>query len=89
MSKAALSVQRGQGGLLVSGVLKMKRSFEILIKLGTCLAACVGCSSKTPPCPAAPEKPQSHIVRWKAADSDYEGTTTVQPTDAASSTGKK
>ena len=48
-SKAALFVPCGQGGLLVSGVLKMKRSVSLavrlLVKLGSCLAACVGCST--------------------------------------------
>jgi len=92
MSKAALFAQCGQGGPLVSGVFKMKRSLslalEILVKLGTCLAACVGCSSKNPPCPEAPEKPQPRVIHWKAADSGYEETT-VQPTDAASSTSKQ
>ena len=71
----------------------MKRSLslalEILVKLGTCLAACVGCSSKNPPCPAAPEKPQPRVIHWQAADSGYEDTTTVQPADTASSTGTK
>jgi hypothetical protein len=92
VSRAALFAQRGQGGLLVSGVFKMKRSLslalEIIVKLGTCLAACIGCSSKNPPCPVAPEKPQPRVIHWKAADSGYEETT-VQPTDAANSTGKK
>jgi hypothetical protein len=68
----------------------MKRSLslalEILVKLGTCLAACGGCSSKNPPCPEGPKKPS--VIHWKAADSGYEETT-VQPTDAASSTGTK
>jgi hypothetical protein len=71
----------------------MKRSLslalEILVKLGTCLAACVGCSWKNPPCPQAPEKPQPRVIRWKGADGGYEDTTTVWPPDAASSTGKK
>ena len=70
----------------------MKRSLslalEILIKLGACLAACIGCSSENPPCPEAPEKPQSRAIHWKGQDSGYEETT-VQPTGTASSTGKK
>jgi hypothetical protein len=61
-------------------------ALEILVKLGTCLAACVGCSSKNPPGPEGPEKPR--VIHWKAADSGYEETM-VQPTDTASSTGKK
>ena len=70
------------------GVLKMKRSvslaLEILVKLGTCLAACIGCSPKHPP---GPEQP--HTIHWKGQDSGYEGTTAVQPADHAGSTGKK
>lgn len=66
----------------------MKRSLslalEILVKLGTCLTACIGCSSKNLP---VPEKPR--VIHWKGQDSGYEDTTVVQPTDNASSTGKK
>jgi hypothetical protein len=69
----------------------MKRSLslalEILVKLGTCLAACVGCSSKNPPGPEGPVKPR--VIHWKAADSGYEGTTTVQPPDATGSASQK
>ena len=63
----------------------MKRSLsltlDILVKLGTCLAACIGCSSKNPP---DPEK--LHVIRWKGQDGGYEDTTPVQPTANASST---
>jgi hypothetical protein len=66
----------------------MKRSLslvlEILVKLGTCLAACIGCSSKSPP---GPEKPR--VIHWKGQDSGYEATTAVQPGDNADSTDQK
>ena len=66
----------------------MKRSLsfavEILIKLGACLTACVGCSSKGPP---SPEKPR--VIRWRAEDSGYRTTTTVQPADNGGSTDMK
>ena len=58
-------------------------------KLCAILAAILGCSSKNPPCPAAPEKPQPRVIHWQAADSGYEDTTTVQSSETASSTGKK
>jgi hypothetical protein len=42
-----------------AAVNKMKRSLalaiDILVKLGTCLAASVGCSSKNLPAPQGPE----------------------------------
>ena len=67
----------------------MKRSLsftlEILAKLGACLAAFIGgCSPKNPP---DPEKP--HTIHWRSDDSNYADTTTVRPTDKASSTGNK
>ena len=78
----------GRGGLLGLGVLKMKRSLsrtlEILVKLGTCLTACIGCSSKNRP---GPEQPRA--IHWKGQDSGYEDTTTVRPTDTASGTDQK
>ena len=58
--------------------------FEILVKLGACLAALTGCSSKNPP---EPEKP--HTIHWKGQDSGYEDATTIQPADAACSIGNK
>ena len=65
----------------------MKRSLllalEILVKLGACLGACVGCSSKHP----GPEKPRT--IHWKGEDSGYETTTAVQPADNGDSAGKK
>ena len=86
--QAALFVQCGQGGLFVSGVTKMKRSlplaFGILVKLGSCLAACIGCSSKNPP-----EQEPSRVIRWKGQNTGYENTTAVPPTYKAGSTGQK
>ena len=65
----------------------MKRSLslalEVLVKWGTCLAACVGCSSKAPP--PAPAQPRQ--VHWKGQDSGYEDTTTVQRAGKANSAG--
>ena len=58
--------------------------FEILVKLGACLAACIGCSSKNLP---GPEKPR--VIHWKGQDSGYENTTAVRPADNATSTDKK
>jgi hypothetical protein len=55
-------------------------ALDILVKLGTCLAACIGCSSKSPPAP--------RTIHWKGQDSGYEATTTVQPADQAGSTGR-
>ena len=66
----------------------MKRTLslalEILVKLGTCLAACIGCSSKNPPGPS-----QSRTIHWKGQDSGYEDTTAVRPADSASKTDTK
>ena len=66
----------------------MKRSLslalEILVKVGACLATCIGCSSKNPP---GPEKPR--VIHWKGQDSGYENTTAVRPTDNANCTGNK
>ena len=78
----------GQGGFLVFGVLKMKRSLslalDILVKLGTCLAACIGCSSKNPPSSSPPP-----TIHWKGQDSGYEETTAVRPADRASNPDTK
>ena len=66
----------------------MKRSLslavEILVKLGACVAACIGCSSKNPPGPTQPR-----VIHWKGQESGYEGTTVVRPADNASRTGNK
>ena len=66
----------------------MKRSLfltlEILVKLGTCLAACIGCSSKNPP-----GREQNRTIHWKGEDSGYEHMTPVQPADNASSAGNE
>jgi hypothetical protein len=62
----------------------MKRSLSItlgiLVKLGACLAACIGCLSKSPPDPKQPRK-----IHWRGADSNYKNTTTVQPVDKINS----
>ena len=87
-SQGALFVPRAQGGLLVSGVLKMKRSLsfivEFLITVGSCLAACIGCSSKNPPDPEPPR-----VIRWKGQLTGYESTSAERPDDNAGSTGQK
>ena len=66
----------------------MKRSLsfalEIFVKLGTCLAACVGCSSKNPPCPDRPRE-----VHWRSQDTGYEGATSIPSGDGDRSDGKK
>jgi hypothetical protein len=66
----------------------MKRALSlavaILVKLGICLAACIGCSSKNV---SGPEPPR--VIHWKGQNSGYENTTTVQPADNGSFTGKK
>ena len=60
----------------------MKRSLsflvEFLITVGSCLANCIGCSSKNPP---EPEQP--HVIRWKGQNSGYQGTTAEWPDDNA------
>jgi hypothetical protein len=85
---AALFVTCRQDGFLVIGALKMKRSlslvFQLLVKLGTCLAACIGCSSKTPPTPSQPR-----TIHWKGQDSGYEDTTALRPIDRASNPDTK
>ena len=66
----------------------MKRSLslavEILVKLGSCLAACIGCSSKNPPDPEQP-----HVIRWKGQLTGYQDTTAERPADNAGGTGQK
>ena len=66
----------------------MKRSLslvvEIVVKLCTSLAVCIGCSSKNLP---GPEQPR--VIHWKGQDSGCEDTTTVPPADNASSIDKK
>ncbi|MCE9552606.1 MAG: hypothetical protein K8T91_04410 [Planctomycetes bacterium] len=66
----------------------MKRSLslavELLIKLGSCLGACVGCSSKTPP---EPEQP--HMIHWKGQNTGYDNTSVERPPDKAGGTGPK
>lgn len=47
---------------------------EMLVKLGSCLAACIGYSSKNP---SDPEQP--HIIHWKGQNTGYHGTTTERP----------
>jgi hypothetical protein len=63
----------------------MKRSLSlalgILVNLGTCLAACIGCSSKNPPDPSRP-----HKTHWKGQESGYEDTTAGQPANNGGST---
>jgi hypothetical protein len=65
----------------------MKRSLslviDVLVKLGACLAAFTGCSSKSP----GPEKPR--IIRWRGEDSGYTSTTAVQPADNGSNADMK
>ena len=66
----------------------MKRSLsvavELLLKLGSCLAACIGCSSKTPPDPEQPG-----VIRWKGQLTGYESTSAERPDDHAGGAGQK
>ncbi|MCE9552884.1 MAG: hypothetical protein K8T91_05850 [Planctomycetes bacterium] len=62
----------------------LSRAVELLLKLGSCLAACVGCSSKNP---SVPEQP--HVIRWKGQLTGYEDKTSVRPADKAAGTGQK
>jgi hypothetical protein len=66
----------------------MKRTLslalEILVKLGACLAACIGCSPKHLPGPSQPR-----AIQWKGQESGYQDTTAVRPADSASKTDTK
>ena len=66
----------------------MKRSLsvavELLLKLGSCLAACIGCSSKTPPDPEQPG-----VIRWKGQITGYDNTTADRPLDNGGATDPK
>ena len=57
----------------------MKRSvssfFNIVIKLSAALAACIGCTPKEANAPRPGE------IRWRGSDTEYSGTTVVQPND--------
>ena len=66
----------------------MKRSLslavKLLLKLGSGLAACIGCSSKNPP---EPEQPGA--IRWKGQVTGYESTSTERPADHVGGTSQK
>ena len=66
----------------------MKRSLslivEFLVTVGSCMASCIGCSSKNPP---EPEPPR--VIRWKGPISGYQGTTAERPGDHAGGTSQK
>ena len=59
-------------------------ALEIFVKLGTCLAACIGCSSKNPPCPDLPRE-----VHWRGQETGYQSATSVPSGNDARSDGKK
>ena len=64
--------------------LSLSLAVEMLLKLGSCLVACIGCSSNNPPDPQQPR-----VIRWKGPNTGYENTTTERPADSAGGTGQK
>ena len=66
----------------------MKRSLslavELLLKLGSCLAACIGCAPKTPPDPEQPG-----VIRWKGQITGYNNTTAERPPDHGGAADQK
>ena len=49
--------------------------FKSVIKLAAAMAACIGCT------PKEADAPKSREIRWRGSDTEYSGTTVVQPND--------